>query len=72
MIERYEVKRVDIDGQAGFEYHVDGELLRAAPAPETSGRAGVSVSVVPGALRFLVPERFYRLFHPFEYDAGFH
>jgi hypothetical protein len=33
--------------------------------------ARVSVSVVPGALRFLVPGRFYRLFHPFDYDAGF-
>lgn len=69
MIERYEVKRVDIESPVSFDYHVDGELLRAVPV--AGGTARVSVSVVPGALRFLVPERFYRLFHPFDYDAGF-
>jgi diacylglycerol kinase family enzyme len=83
MIERYEVKRVDIESLSPFDYHVDGELLRARPGSAAAGRtaggrdggagagARVSVSVVPGALRFLVPERFYRLFHPFDYDAGF-
>jgi diacylglycerol kinase family enzyme len=86
MIERYEVKRVEIESPSAFDYHVDGELLRArsvsaggdsadgtADAGEAVPGVGarVSVSVVPGALRFLVPERFYRLFHPFDFDAGF-
>jgi diacylglycerol kinase family enzyme len=64
MIERYEVKQVDVTAEEPFEYHVDGELLRAEDAR-------LSVAVAPRALRFLVPERFYRLFHPFEYDATF-
>jgi diacylglycerol kinase family enzyme len=64
MIERYEVKRVAISSEQPFDYHADGELLRA-------GAAGIVVEVVPRALRFLVPERFYRLFHPFDYDASF-
>lgn len=74
MIERYEVKRVDVDSTDGFAYHVDGELLHTAAPPAGGGeqrRPRVSVSVVPEALRFLVPQRFYRLFHPFDYDTTF-
>jgi diacylglycerol kinase family enzyme len=88
MIERYEVRRVDVACAEDFHYHVDGELLRATAAPEAvtapeaatapaggsggdRGGARLSVSVVPEALRFLVPERFYRLFHPFDYDESF-
>jgi len=69
MIERYEVRRVEVAGDTSFRYHVDGELLEALPGE--SGPARVDVTVMPGALRFLVPERFYRLFHPFDYDATF-
>lgn len=69
MIERYEVRRVEVAGDTAFRYHVDGELLEAAA--EGGGPATVEVSVMPAALRFLVPERFYRLFHPFDYDATF-
>ena len=64
MIERYEVKRVAVSSEQPFDYHADGELLQA-------GEAGITVEVVPRALRFLVPERFYRLFHPFDYDTSF-
>jgi diacylglycerol kinase family enzyme len=74
MIERYEVKRVDVDSTDGFAYHVDGELLHTAAPPAGGGQQRhprVSVSVVPEALRFLVPQRFYRLFHPFDYDTTF-
>jgi diacylglycerol kinase family enzyme len=67
MIERYEVRQVVVDAPDPFDYHVDGELLRSGDGE----RPYVSVSVVPEALRFLVPERFYRLFHPFDYDATF-
>jgi diacylglycerol kinase family enzyme len=68
MIERYEVREVEVASTRPFDFHVDGELLRAQPI---DGQAEVSVSVVPQALRFLVPDAFYRLFHPFDYDAGF-
>lgn len=87
MIERYEVRRVDIECRSALDYHVDGELFRAPALPAVgdddggdgggvgggheAGVARLSVSVVPGALRFLVPESFYRLFHPFDYDEGF-
>ncbi|MFP3959802.1 MAG: diacylglycerol/lipid kinase family protein [Spirochaetaceae bacterium] len=66
MIERYEVKRVEVTCEKDFDYHVDGELHYTQNEGER-----VTVSVVPAALRFLVPERFYRLFHPFEYDSSF-
>jgi diacylglycerol kinase family enzyme len=70
MIERYEVRQVEVESAAPFAYHVDGEL-RTAETDAVGGTARVSVSVIPEALRFLVPERFYRLFHPFDYDATF-
>lgn len=68
MIERYEVKEAEVACARPFDFHVDGERLRAQAV---DGQAEVAVSVVPEALRFLVPDNFYRLFHPFDYDRSF-
>ncbi|MFO8065516.1 MAG: diacylglycerol/lipid kinase family protein [Spirochaetota bacterium] len=70
MIERYEVKQVDIGCETAFDYHIDGELMHARErGPRET--AELSVTIVPEAIRFLVPEHFYRLFYPFEYDSSF-
>jgi diacylglycerol kinase (ATP) len=55
-VERYRARVALIRAPGPFSYHVDGELM------QSRGRAGahsLEVSVVPGAVRFLVPERFH-------------
>ncbi len=66
LIERYEVKRVEVSAESCFDYHVDGEMRRAVGDAE--GRCAVSIRVLPRHLSFIVPAAFYRKFHPFERD----
>lgn len=64
VIERYQVKQARIACSEPFDYHVDGELLRAEPGAEEQA-PNLSMEVVPAALTFLVPQAFYHIFHPF-------
>lgn len=64
VIERYQVREARIGGDTTFDYHIDGELLRAEPGPHGEPPA-LNMEVVPGALTFLVPAAFYHIFHPF-------
>ncbi len=63
LIERYEVKSTVIERDEPFYFHVDGELYHSGDA------ARVEISILPRALNFLVPEKFYRKFHPFFIDT---
>ncbi|MFW5729429.1 MAG: diacylglycerol/lipid kinase family protein [Spirochaetota bacterium] len=62
VIERYEVRAAEIYAPDEEYYHVDGELL---PLPPNPAERVVSLSLLPRALRFLVPASYYRLVHPF-------
>ncbi len=64
VIERFELRRMRIEAEGPLDYHVDGELLRAPAA--SSGRSRLDIGVEPHVVSFIVPGRFYRLFHPFE------
>ncbi len=64
IIERYEIKEATIISGEPFDYHIDGELFRKTAKEE--GMYRLKLQVVPQALNFLVPPRFYRLFHPFD------
>lgn len=63
IIERYEIKEANIVSVHPFNYHIDGELFRCRGS---GGKYEIKLQVIPQALNFLVPPRFYRLFHPFE------
>jgi diacylglycerol kinase family enzyme len=66
LIERYEVKKVEICSEEPFDYHIDGELVRTTEA--VNGVYSVCIKVTPRQLSFLVPGAFYRKFHPFELE----
>ena len=53
-----------IESQTPLDYHVDGELLSARRGPRGTSR--INITVEPRTLSFIVPGRFYRLFHPFD------
>jgi len=59
LIERYEVESACIKAAKPFYFHVDGELYH------TGEKSEIRISIMPRALNFLVPEHFYRKFHPF-------
>lgn len=63
LIERYEVKKTTLTSQVPFHYHIDGELLQASR--DKNGNWSIEISILPSALSFIVPERFYHKFHPF-------
>ncbi|WP_319562927.1 diacylglycerol kinase family protein [Marispirochaeta sp.] len=64
VIERYEVKRVAFSMSKPFSYHVDGEL-RYCDTADADGQCTLKCTIVPSAVNFLVPDSFYRKFHPF-------
>lgn len=57
-IERYEVQEATISSPEPFNYHVDGELFTTEKKPYE-----VSLSIIPEAINFLVPQSFYKAFH---------
>ena len=63
LIERYQVKRVEIGSREPFDYHIDGEIARTTR--KVNGMYVVDIRVIPRRLSFLVPATFYRKFHPF-------
>ena len=75
VIERYELTDLAVASREPFAFHVDGELCHAGQ--DSDGCHRVRIEVAPLAMSFIVPDRFYRLFHPFdeeeifdEYDGG--
>lgn len=56
-VEHHLADRVRVTTPGPFSYHVDGELMSSG---EQDGSHTLEVSVIPRAVRFLVPERFYR------------
>jgi len=64
LIERFEIKRASVSSPEPFLWHVDGEVRYCEP--RESGPARLDVSVLPGALSFLVPAGFWRKFHPYD------
>jgi diacylglycerol kinase family enzyme len=67
VIERYELHELSISAAEPFPFHIDGELMEAAT--DENGLYRVTVRVLPRRLRFIVPGRFHRLFHPFEEES---
>jgi diacylglycerol kinase family enzyme len=63
IIERYEVEEIEIELSRDEYFHIDGELYRS------SYDQMAKISILPRALRFLVPRTFYAKFHPFDHDA---
>ena len=59
LIERYEIKEAVIKTGKNTDFHIDGELFNTGDSDK------IKVSIVPGAIDFLVPESFYQKFHPF-------
>lgn len=66
LIERYEVKRVEICSESPFNFHVDGELMLTTE--KKAGLYTIDIRVLPRQISFLVPGTFYRKFHPFELE----
>lgn len=66
VIERFELRKMLIDAEGALDYHVDGELVRAPVA--STGGSRLDITVEPHVVSFIVPGRFYRLFHPFEVE----
>jgi diacylglycerol kinase family enzyme len=64
LIERYEVESTVIRMKKPFSFHVDGELYHTGPDAE------IRISIMPQVVNFLVPEHFYRKFHPFFFDEA--
>ncbi len=64
-IERYELKHAVFSSDRPFPYHIDGELCHSK---NNGGEYQVQFSIVPEAIRFIVPGSFYRSFHWFEND----
>ena len=59
LVERYEVKEAVIRTGKNTDFHIDGELYNTGDSDR------IKVSIIPGAIDFLVPGSFYRKFHPF-------
>lgn len=68
VIERYELHELTLSSPEPFPFHIDGELMEAEP--DASGRYSLTIRVLPRRLRFIVPGRFYRLFHPFDAELS--
>jgi diacylglycerol kinase family enzyme len=68
LIERYEVKRAIVSSNEAFSFHVDGELRRTNS--EEDGIHRVEIGIEAQAIRFLVPETFYHIFHPIAEEAA--
>ncbi|MDZ7793262.1 MAG: diacylglycerol kinase family protein [Spirochaetia bacterium] len=64
LIERYEVESTVIRMEKPFSFHVDGELYHTGPDAE------IRISIMPQVVNFLVPEHFYRKFHPFFFEEA--
>lgn len=64
LIERFEIQRARISSKEPFPWHVDGETRRC-PRRE-DGSVALDVSVLPEAITFLVPARFWRKFHAYD------
>lgn len=64
VIERYELTDLAVASREPFAFHVDGELRHAGQ--DRDGYYRVCIEVAPLAMSFIVPDRFYRLFHPFD------
>jgi hypothetical protein len=58
-VDRYRAHRTCITSPTAFDFHVDGELMKSG---QRKGTYQLEVTVIPRAVRFLVPERFYRFY----------
>ncbi len=68
VIERYELTSMRVASPDPFGFHVDGELRLAER--DALGAYSVTIDVAPRAISFIVPDHFYRMFHPFEEEEG--
>ncbi len=68
LIERYEVRRVEVVSPMPFAYHIDGELKRKTESDGAEYR--LTFEIVPRCISFIVPGTFYRKFHPFDESAS--
>ncbi len=57
-IVRYKIKKINIQSDKPFDYHIDGELIPGKWKKNNS--SNLSISVLPKAISFLVPGVFYR------------
>lgn len=64
LIERYEVKSVDISSDKPIDFHIDGDLVSMTEKKGSTYR--INIEVLPQQISFLVPGTFYRKFYPFE------
>ncbi len=64
LVEQYAVRKMRVSLPHSFDYQIDGELVHARE--EQNGLYSLTISVVPGALSFLVPPEYFRKLHPVE------
>ncbi|HBE76300.1 MAG TPA: sphingosine kinase [Firmicutes bacterium] len=64
LIQRFEIKQLELHAGAPFDFHIDGEFKTAATSE--NGLYSIFIEVVPQAIPFIVPKTFYRKFHPFD------
>lgn len=62
IIEHYKVEGLTITSAGPFDFHIDGEVFNAK---KYKGSYKINIKVRERAIRFLVPKKFYRKFHPF-------
>jgi diacylglycerol kinase family enzyme len=63
IIERFEIRRMRVESDQPIPYHIDGELRTCSV--KHKGVYTLRLEVLPAGISFLVPEVFYRKFHPF-------
>jgi diacylglycerol kinase family enzyme len=62
IIEHYEITNTQISCAEPFYFHLDGDLKRVEK--QKNGLYLLNFTILPGAITFLVPEVFFKKFHP--------
>lgn len=62
LIENFEVKSTRISCNEPFHFHLDGDLKKVETPSD--GRYILKFNILPESISFLVPEDFFRKFHP--------
>jgi diacylglycerol kinase family enzyme len=66
LIQRFEIKQLELHTKGPFDFHVDGEF-KTNDISE-NGKYSLFIEIVPQAISFIVPKTFYAKFHPFDKD----
>lgn len=62
IIEHYELKSIQVYSDNPIKFHLDGDLKEVKDS--VNGQYSLKFSILPESITFLVPEVFFRKFHP--------